>query len=528
MAKLKRLLPILAIAAFGVFAVAPAVASHSQQAVFQDDAQLKADPMGTLQKLHDLGVTRVRVALTWNTIAPAATSTHAPHGFDATKPDSPGYQWGIYDVIDRDAQLEGMSLYFMLTGPAPRWAQGGGQPHGGPYGQWKPSAKAFGQFVEAAGLRYDGKFIPAGDASALPRISFWSIWNEPNYGQDLSPQVIDHNSVLIGATLYRGLLDSAFNGLAASGHRPGHDTILIGETAPRGVNSPGDFQGIKPLPFLRALYCVDAHNHPLRGSAARALSCPANSAGSRKFVSQNPALFKAGGFAAHLYALQANPGPPNVKTTLPGEHGPDPGFADLPQVGALEATLDGANRAYGSHTRFPIWNTEYGYRTHPPDPGERLSQATAAAWLNWGEYVSWKNPRIASYMQYLLVDPANGIFASGLELPNGKPKATYYAYQLPLYLPVTSVHHGHTLEVWGDVRPALAALGETTLEQHATIQFQKGGHGAWATVARATITNEEGYFDIRVKFSASGNVRLAWTSPDGHPEYSRTVKVAVH
>jgi hypothetical protein len=529
MPQLKRLLPVLALLAFLALPVASASASHSQEAVFQDDSQLKSDPVGTLDKLRSLGVTRVRVALTWNTIAPSPTATRAPHGFSASDPKDYGSGFGIYDQIDRDAQARGISVYFMVTGPAPRWAEGGGQPRGGPYGQWKPSAKAFGQFVKAAGARYDGSFTPAGDSSPLPKITFWSIWNEPNYGQDLSPQVIDHNHVLIGATLYRGLLDAGWSALTHTHHAPGHgNTILIGETAPRGVNSPGNWLGIKPLPFLHALYCVDSSYRPLRGSAARALGCPTTSSGTKRFRGQHPALFKASGFAAHLYALQANPGPPNVKTHLPGAHGPDPGFADLPAVGSLEATLDRLNRTYGSHTKFPIWNTEYGYRTHPPDPAEHLSQTTAAGWLNWGEYISWKNQRIASYMQYLLVDPANGDFASGLELPDGTPKATFYAYRLPLFLPVTTERKGHTLEVWGDVRPALQALAATTLLQHGQIQFQARGRGAWRTLATKSITNTRGYIDTRVKFPSSGNVRLAWTQPDGTTDYSRTVKVTVH
>ena len=73
----------------------------------------------------------------------------------------------------------------------------------------------------------------------------------------------------VGAAIYRGLLSHAWSGLTGSGHKPGRDTILIGETAPRGLDRGiGSFQGVKPLRFLRALYCVDSGYRQLRGSAA--------------------------------------------------------------------------------------------------------------------------------------------------------------------------------------------------------------------------------------------------------------------
>ena len=111
-------------------------------------------------------------------------------------------------------------------------------------------------------------------------------------------------------------------------------------------------------------------------------------------------------------------------------------YAIFVDLGNLESTLDRANRAYGSGKRFPIYNTEYGEITNPPKSRPYPSPATAAVYINWAEYLSWKSGRIASYMQYLLKDPPPnaGIysgFASGLEFFNGKPKATYAAVSAP-------------------------------------------------------------------------------------------------
>ncbi len=59
---------------------APATASITQESIFQDDNQLKANPTGTMQTLRDLGVQRVRVNLTWNTVAPSADLDPAARG----------------------------------------------------------------------------------------------------------------------------------------------------------------------------------------------------------------------------------------------------------------------------------------------------------------------------------------------------------------------------------------------------------------------------------------------------------------
>ena len=183
----------------------------------------------------------------------------------------------------------------MLTGGAPRWANGAGMPTRHP-----PAVEAQRRRSSARSPRRSAPATTAGTSprvkSALPRVSFWSIWNEPNYGFDLAPQTTNHDSIETGAAIYRGLLSHAWGGLTQSGHKPGKDTILIGETAPRGLDHGiGNFQGVKPLRFLRALYCVDSRYRELRGSAASARGCPTTASASRSFRKQNPALFSPAG-----------------------------------------------------------------------------------------------------------------------------------------------------------------------------------------------------------------------------------------
>jgi hypothetical protein len=512
MLRFRRLLPIAALLSLvaGLHATA-ASASSTQESIIQDDALMKFDPVGTLTTLKSLGVTRVRLSVTWNSLAPSPNSKKIPKGFKGGDPKS--YKgWGIYDAIARTAKADGIGLDFMLTGPAPRWATGGGMPKG-VHLQWKPNAVQFGAFAKAVGTRYSGHY------HGLPRITFWSIWNEPNYGFDLAPQTTNHDSIEVGAAIYRGLLSHAWSSLAQSGHKPGRDTILIGETAPRGLDHGiGGFQGVKPLRFLRALYCVDSHYRELRGSAARARSCPTTAGGSRSFRKQNPALFSASGFADHPYTLQGKPAPPNRATNLNGPGRSDPDFADLPEVGRLEGVLDHLNRVYGSRSHFNVWSTEYAYRTKPPDH-VGVSLANQAYYLNWAEYISYKQKRLSSYDQYLLVDPPSGSFASGLQFNNRKPKPSFDAYRLPLYLPTTSTKHGRKIEVWGCARPAHFVAGK----QSVAIQFRSGSKSAFKTLKTVAITNKRGYFDTRMSFPSSGQVRLAWGGFN-----SRTQNIKVH
>jgi hypothetical protein len=142
---------------FGAAArVAPAFASAGQESLFQDDTQLTANPPGTLATLRALGVARVRVSVTWASLARSPGSFVHPAGFDAADPAAyPAANWRIYDTIVKAALADGIGLDFTLTGPAPLWATGAGAPAGSPHGMWRPSVRAFGLFVTAVALILD-------------------------------------------------------------------------------------------------------------------------------------------------------------------------------------------------------------------------------------------------------------------------------------------------------------------------------------------------------------------------------------
>ena len=517
--KVLTLIAVLGLLLSAAFAGASAPAAHAsatQITIMQDGVQVLSDPVGTLDTFRSLGVTEVRIFLSWHGIAPDANSRHRPAGFDATDPaDYPAVDWAPYDAAVRAAEARGIGVDFVLTGEAPLWATGTaprGAATDNPY-VYEPSARQFGDFVQAVGTRYDGSYTPSGATAPLPRVNFWGIWNEPNY-DDLQPQAV--GGVEVSPELYRRLLDTAWSALHATGH--GHDTILIGETAPRGASSPGIANGMEPLRFLRALYCVNSSFQEYRGVAASARGCPTTAPASRRFRSDNPALFQATGFAAHLYTF-GEVSRPNLPS--PSNEPDDASLADLPK---LERTLGHLNVIYGSHKKFPIYNTEFGFQTNPPRSQcgcVFLSPATAAYNLNWSEYIEWSNPRVRSDAQYLLDDAPGPLghtstestFSSGLLFVSGAAKADYAAYRLPIYLPITSTRRSRALEVWGDLRPAPFAEHDTGSAQQVQIQFHPATGGAWITQRIVTITNSAGYFRVPVMFPATGSVRLQWTYP---------------
>jgi Cellulase (glycosyl hydrolase family 5) len=534
-----------------------AAGDQTQVSILEDDPLMLSSPQSTLLRVRQLGAGAVRMMMAWDSIAPSTDSFRRPAHFDPADPaDYPATSWRPYDAAIEDAQADGITVDLDVIGGAPLWATGPQMPHtkNCPCHNWDPSAAQFDQFMTAVATRYSGNYDPTlgalepGDPNDLPRVDFWSIWNEPDYGPSLAPQAVPgYHDVEDAPQIYRALSDAAWAALRATGHRS--DTIVIGELAPRGTLRYGNFDGMTPLVFLRALYCVGASYRPLRGVAARLRDCPTTAAGSARFAARNPVLFHASGFSDHPYMRWYPPNreerraqPRHFRQLLPD-------YTTLATIGQLETALRRATRAYRHARGFPIWNTEFGYQTNPPkhpnrkDPNPWVSQRTAAYYDNWAEYISWKNPWIRSFDQYLLEDPlpdlglANdfGGYASGLLDYGGRQKPGYGAFRLPLFLPRTRARSGQQLEVWGAVKPAFfTRLDLPYQEQTVDILFEPAGSTSFSVIASVPILSAEGYFDTELEFPSSGTVALEWTYPDdpllaasGYPVFSRHVKVTV-
>ncbi len=503
------------------------------ESIFQDDQLLLSSSTPvvekTLTELKALGVDRIRVTILWSLVAPDALSRVRPRHFDATNPAAyPASSWPIYDRVVELARASGIAVDFNLTGRGPLWAMARRPPGANFADHYRPSARDFGRFVAAMGRRYSGAYAPSGGTYAgargvLPRVSFWTIWNEPNQSGWLSPQWRRAAGVTVADSprLYRQYVDAGFAALERTGHAPSSDTVLIGELAPEGLNRERAEDPIRPMVFLRDLYCVDGSYRPLRGAQATALHCPPSGAPSA-FASAHPGLFQASGFAHHPYFL----------FLAPDVHFPaDPNFASLADLSRLENGLDRSLQAYGVHRQLPIWVTEYGYITNPPNPFRGVSLQRQVRYLDQAEYMAWKDPRVRSFAQFLLVDfppdktkPPGTLgywrgFQTGLLFLNGKPKPSLYTYPLPIFIPHPVASAGSSVMVWGMLR-----LAPNNTTQRALIQW-RGSSGGFRTLTTVTTTDPNGFVTANVKLPGTGSVRIAWISPTRVPYWSRSVAV---
>jgi hypothetical protein len=134
-----------------------AAASPRQLSIFQDDAAFLGisshDPDKAMEDAKALGADVVRTFVVWNEVSPQPQSRTKPEGFDIGNPDSPGYDWSVYDGFVDRARKHGLKVFLTLTLPMPYWAseEPTGCPHHiGGYSflklscMWKPDPVMFG------------------------------------------------------------------------------------------------------------------------------------------------------------------------------------------------------------------------------------------------------------------------------------------------------------------------------------------------------------------------------------------------
>src|SRR6266542_785641 len=202
---MRRRLPLLAAAVAALAMPAPAHASKDQYTIFEAPRELASSDAAlrdkTFDEIEQLGARHIRVLLYWRSVAPSPNSKRAPAGFDEANPDA-AYDWSRYDNIVAEAAARGIHVMMTVTGPVPTWATGSHRGH-----TYKPNTAHFERFMTAVGHRYGAS------------VSTWSIWNEPNRPDFLTPQFVHRRAY--SPIRYRALYRAALRGLSASGN--GHD-----------------------------------------------------------------------------------------------------------------------------------------------------------------------------------------------------------------------------------------------------------------------------------------------------------------
>ena len=491
----------------GVAAVPQLKARSGVETIMQDDATFlygKSDEevAASLKKAKELGVDRIRLTAGWSVLAPEADADQRPE-FDAADPDAytrngwekydPIGHWQVLDRAVRLAKEAGLEVMIDVGFWAPKWATSGDPKSERRTFNIDPGLYA--DFVKSVVRRYNGDYVPkygvapppeqqhssdsdivtsvlgslGGQQQAkassgakpavpkpvgppLPKVTLWTVWNEPNHLGFIQPQWRRQGSRLVpnSGHIYRSLVHAAYP--AIKGIQP-DAKILVGATSstgPRKVRSETD--GTPPLAFIRAMACVDAKLRPISsGPCANFQAIPGD------------------GYSHHPYSLLHTP-------DYSDKRNPDnAGIGDLKRLSKLLDRL-AAMRRIDPKVR-DLYLTEFGYESNPPDPIKPFSPQEQARFINWSEYLAWKNPRVKAFPQFLLKDMGTvsaeaaargkreyGDWQSGLFFNDGSPKPAASTFPLALHVDCTTQSKRKLLVIWGHVRPGSGARG-VTLEQ---------------------------------------------------------------
>jgi hypothetical protein len=269
-------------------------------------------------------------------------------------------------------------------------------------------------------------------ARRYPWVRYWLIWNEPNKRLWLRPT---------RAAIYvQHLLNPGYDGIHAV--LP-HAQVGGGVTAPRA-----GLGGVAPVVWLHGM------------ARARA---------------------KLDAYAHHPYPLR------------PGETPSSGGCKNCPSItmATVPKLLILVRRYFGPK---PVWLTEYGYQTNPPDTFLGVSPKRQATMLGLAAMRAWRLARVTMLIQYLYRDePQLSRFQSGLVYVDDRPKPSLAAIKLPF---AQMGRHGMQAVVWGQIRGGRDGRKPYRLEVLHKNEWQAVGHDR--------LTNDDGFFvrTIRLKHGA--------------------------
>lgn len=179
-----------------------------------------------------------RFDVLWWTVAPERPR-------DPLDPRSPEYDWSRVDAIARGLGARGITPIVTIYS-APAWATGGRDDSGGSeVNPALPSPSEYARFVAAFATRYSGSFRPSPDEQPLPAIRHLEVWNEPNLGAFLGPQVRGGRRVAISR--YKSMLRSTYRLAKRANPRA---VVIAGVGGPR--SSTGS-SGTGALDWMRAI-----------------------------------------------------------------------------------------------------------------------------------------------------------------------------------------------------------------------------------------------------------------------------------
>ena len=180
---------------------------------FQDDPSLRwrDDRLAVFDLAQQANAGIVRTTVYWSRIAQTRPANGA-------NPFDPAYRFDDLDEFVRNAGLHGMEVMLTIWG-TPSWANGGKGQNYAP-----TSYSSLQNFAKALATRYSGRY------TGYPFVRYFTVWNESNLGQFLSPQY-DAKGKPAAPAIYAKLYRAAYAGIKAGNSRA---LVGIGETSARG------------------------------------------------------------------------------------------------------------------------------------------------------------------------------------------------------------------------------------------------------------------------------------------------------
>jgi hypothetical protein len=273
-------------------------------------------------------------------------------------------------------------------------------------------------------------------ARRYPWVHYWLIWNEPNHPLWLRPT---------RAAIYvQHLLNPAYQAIHA---------VLPQAQVGGGVTAPrGGLGGVAPVTWIRGM--AAAH--------------------------------------AKLDAYAHNPYPLSPRET-PSSGGcrncPSITMATIPKLLIL------VRRSFGPK---PVWLTEYGYQTNPPDTFLGVTPRKQATLLGLAALRVWRLSRVTMLIQYLYRDePQLSRFQTGLVLIDDRAKPSLNEFRLPF---AEMRRNGYQTEVWGQIRGGRAGRKPYRLEV-----LHKN---RWIAVGHDRLTNDGGFFVRTIRLKRGALLRI--------------------
>jgi hypothetical protein len=292
-------------------------------------------------------------------------------GLAPTKPanpssgDDPAYKLSDLDELVYQSGLYGLRVMIDING-TPKWANGDKAPNVMP--------KRLGDlttFAKMLATRYDGR-------QGHGTVALWSVWNEPNLQLFLTPQFAGKK--IVGPANYAKLFKAAYAGIKSGNPL---SKVAIGETSARGRDKP--------------LAGVSASLAP--GTFA-------------KYLAKVPGL-KFDAWAHHPYPTSPNL-PPTQKVRYPNVV-----LLTLPPFEKDLKTF--------FHRSVPVWITEYGHETKPPDP-HGVSYATQSKYAVQALNIAKNDPNVQMFIWFVFHDTPGNPWQSGLFTAGGSQKPAYDAF----------------------------------------------------------------------------------------------------